>query len=101
MTTPSRAEQRGKRTRRGAGCRIAHIGQRIHRFGKAALRIEHGRDDDDDAHQHDDALNEIIDRCGHIPAGDHIDAGKQRHDHDTYGVIYRKGHGKKPGKTII
>ena len=69
-------------------------------FKKTALGIEHGGNDDADAHQHDTALDKVIDGSGHIAAGDHIDTCKDPHQNDADGVIHVERHAEKPGETV-
>lgn len=76
-----RAEEGGIDTGDGAveRLRVGDGSHAVQGFRKAALAMEHGGNDGDDAHQHDAALDEIVDGCGHVAASDDIDAGQNAH----------------------
>ena len=87
----------------GAGehLRVLDPGQALQGGHKAALAVEHGGDDGDDADEHDDALDEVVDGGGHVAAGDDIDAGEHRHDDDAHGVVDVKRHAEQAGEAVV
>ena len=65
-------------------------------FGKAALTVEHSEDYGDDAEDHDNALNEIVDRRCHIAADNDVDACQHGHGDDAPGIVNAgESHGKQ------
>ena len=55
----------------------------LERLCETTLAVQHHSNDGDDAAQHDDALNEVVDGCSLVAAQNHIDSRKQCHDDDT------------------
>ena len=53
-----------------------HIVQLFHRGRKASVLLKHCHEDGDDAPDHENSLNKIVDCCGHIAAHQHIHAGQ-------------------------
>lgn len=80
---------------------VAHLGQSLQGGHKASLAVEDGGDDGADAHDHDDALDEVVDGGGHVAAGDDIHPGEDRHDDDTHGIVDVKGHAEQAGQSVV
>ena len=55
----------------------------------------------DDANDHDNTLDKIVDGGGHVAASDNIHSGEHRHNDDADSVVDVKGHGKEPGKAVV
>ena len=72
-------------------------GQTVQGLAKAPLGVEYRGDDHTDAHQHDAALDEIVDGRGHVAAGDHIDPRQDAHEDDADGVVDVESHAEEPG----
>ena len=95
------AEEGGERAGRGGHGGVLHAGERVHGRHEAAVFIEHCQHHHDDAAQHDQALNKIVDGRGHVAARHHVDAGQRRHEDDTERVVDVEGHAEQPGKAVV
>ncbi len=95
------AEEGGEHAGGGGGGGVAHPGQAVQGGHEAPLAVEDGGDDGDDAHDHDDALNEVVNGGGHVAPGDDVHPGEHRHDHDAHGVVDVKGHAEQPGEAVV
>ena len=76
-------------------------GEFLHGVQEAALAVQDRRDDRRDTAEHDDALDEVIERCGHVTAGDDVDGGQERHDEDDDMVVDAEGHPEETGQTVV
>ena len=63
--------------------------------------MKDGGDDSDDAHDHDDALNKVIDGGGHVAPGNDIDSREHRHNNDAHRVVNVEGHAEQAGQSIV
>ena len=66
------------------------FGKRAHSLHQSALRRKDGGDDGDDTDEHNEALNKVVDRGGHISAGNNVHAGKNGHNtnDDDVGEVF-------------
>ena len=80
---------------------VLHLSQTVQCLHKAALGIENRRDNGDNTHQHDQALDKVVDGCGHIAAGDHINGGQHRHQNDAHRIVDVERHAEQAGQTVI
>jgi len=80
---------------------VRNLAQLVQGLHEAALAVQYGGDDGDDAADHDDALDEIVDGGGHVAAGDDIDGGENGHHDDAHAVINVKGHAEQAGEAIV
>ena len=72
-----------------------NLREAFHRRGESPVSIEHGRDDGADAHQHDQALDEVVHGRRHVTAHDHIDAGENGHAQHAPDIIHVEGHAEE------
>ena len=96
-----RTEEGGKDAGHIAHRGILHAGKSADRADEAAALIQHGQHHRHNTHEHDQALNEVIDGRGHVAARDHVDAGEHGHQDDAHGVINVERHGEQPGKAVV
>ena len=68
---------------------------------ESALAAQNGGDDRHDAEEHDDSLDEIIDRGGHVAAHDNVDGGEHGHDDDADGIVNVEGHPEQAAESVI
>ena len=68
---------------------------------ETALAVEDGGHHGDNAHQHDDALDKIVDGGGHVAPGDDIHAGEHGHDHDAHGIVDVERHAEQTAQTVV
>ena len=95
------AEEGGEHAGRCGHRGIAHLTQLVERLQEAALTLEHSADDRADAHDHDQALNEVVDGGGHVAAGDDVHAGKHGHDDDAHGIVDVKRHAEQAAQAVV
>ena len=76
-------------------------GEFLHSVQEAALAVQDRRDDSADAEEHDDALNEVVERRGHVTAGNDVDRGQERHDDNDDVVVDAEGHSEETGQTVV
>ena len=76
-------------------------GKLFHGVQEAALAVQDRCDDRRDTAEHDDALDEVIERGSHVAAGDDIDGGQERHDEDDDMVVDAEGHPEETGQTVV
>ncbi len=73
----------------------------MYRLHEAALAHQHSGDDDDNACEHNDALNKIVDCGRHIAAGNDVNRREKRHQNNADGVINVECHAEQAGQTVI
>ena len=98
-----RAKERGicsLLAQRGRGFAL-DLRKRNDRLGEAALAAQHRAHHATDAHQHDDALNEIVDGRGHVAAQQHIDARQNGHADHAIEIIHAERLRKQPAQPLV
>ena len=81
--------------------RILRRGQAAQGGDEAAVGAQHRTDDRDDADQHDDALDKVVDRGGHIAADDYVDGGEHCHGDDADGIVDVERHSEQAAQAVI
>ena len=79
-------------------CHFLHL---VNCLDKTSLAVEHHSDDGDDASEHDNALDEVVDGCGLITAQNHIDGSEECHEDDAVFVWNAEAHVEKFGDSAI
>ena len=82
----------------GSRYSLLHLRQSL---SETTLTVEHHSDDSDDATEHHDALNEVVDGSCLITSQNHIDSCEQCHDDDTIFVRDAEAHVEELGDTAI
>src|SRR5699024_8616773 len=80
---------------------ILDPGQALQGLEEAALAVQYRGDDGNDAHDHDDALDEVVDGGGHVAPGDDVHPGEHRHDHHAHGVVDVEGHAEQAAEAVV
>ena len=100
-----KVEQVGTEHRNKCALHIGTLGRDLRKrndsFGKTALARKHHRNYRNDAHQHHNTLDEVVQNSGHITAKYHINAGNNRHTYHTPFVRQAKRHTEQTGKAVI
>ena len=81
--------------------RVGDFAQLLNGFGNAAVISSHRNNHGDDAENHNDALDKVVDGSGHITAHDDINGRQHRHGDDANRVINVKGHAKQSAQAVI
>ena len=95
------SEEGVERARNRGGARVLHLGKTVERFHEAALIHKHRRDDRHNADDHDNALDEVVDRRRHVAARDNIDTRQHAHGDDAPDVVDVERHAEQTGKTVV
>ncbi len=101
-----RAEEAREKTLCALQSRFRDVGcvddrEFLHGVQEATLTVQDRCDDRRDTAEHDDALDEVIERGCHVAAGDDIDSGQERHNDDDDMVVDAEGHPEETGQTIV
>ena len=96
-----RSEEGREHTGSSGDSLIGDAGEAVDGRQEAALGVQHRKDDCGDAEQHDNALDKVVDRGGHVAACNDVDSGQDCHDDDTDCVVDVKSHSEQTGKTVV
>ena len=99
--TKERREDAGRRLAAGEHRRTRDARKAVHRGNKAALLGQHRADHDHEAHEHDDALDEVVHGRRHVAARDHVDRREDRHEDDAPGVVDGERHPEKAREAVV
>ena len=78
-----------------------YLGKRGHGLHEAAVIAQDGRDDGDDAHKHDDALEKVVHNRGHVAADHNIHAGDKRHGDDAHLIGQAECHTEQARQAVV
>lgn len=66
-----------------------------------AVAVQHSGHHSHNAHQHDEALDEVVDRRSHIAAQPHVGTRQHSHTDDTPRVVDAESHPEQTRETIV